>query len=99
MDRPEGREIAFAVLDEVVATAGAYGISLDPGRMRAKVEHVLVHQREHKASMLQDIEAGRPTEIETINGAVVRAAAAKGVSTPVTQTLANLVRLIDQPSA
>lgn len=45
--------------------------------------------------MLQDLSAGRPTEIETINGAIVRAADVAGVKAPVTATLADLVRLME----
>jgi 2-dehydropantoate 2-reductase len=43
--------------------------------------------------MLQDRLAGRRTEIEAINGQVVREAAALGVPAPVVATLADLVRL------
>ncbi len=45
--------------------------------------------------MLQDRLANRPTEIEAINGAVVRAGEAADVPTPVTSTLADLVRLAE----
>lgn len=98
LDCPAGREIAFAVVGETVVAAAANGIIIDPVGIKAKIEHALAHQREHKASMLQDIEAGRRSEIETINGAIVRAAEAKGVETPITRTLANLVRMIDRPA-
>jgi 2-dehydropantoate 2-reductase len=96
MDAPAGRSIAEAVVGEVVATAAAAGIGLDPERIAAKVDFALANHRGHKASMLQDLLAGRPTEIEAINGAVARAAAAAGIATPVTSTLADLVRLIEQ---
>jgi len=97
LDTQAGRAIAFAVVDETIATAAAQGLALDASRIRGKIEYVLVHHRGHKASMLQDLEAGRRTEIESINGAVVRAAQAAGVATPVTAALANLLRLIEQP--
>ena len=99
LDSAEGRDIAFGIVAETVATAAAYGIVIDPDSITAKIEHALAHQRQHKASMLQDVEAGRRTEIETINGAIVRAAQAKGVATPITRTLANLVRMVDGSSA
>ncbi|MEY3905427.1 MAG: hypothetical protein RIR59_250, partial [Pseudomonadota bacterium] len=47
----------------------------------------------HLPSMLQDRLAGRTTEIEAINGAIVAAAAAKGLTAPVTQALADLIRM------
>jgi len=46
----------------------------------------------HRSSMLQDIERGRPTEIEAINGAVAARGAALGVPTPLNAALARLVR-------
>jgi 2-dehydropantoate 2-reductase len=45
--------------------------------------------------MLQDRERGRPTEIESINGAIAREGARLGVPTPVCDTLADLVRIIE----
>ncbi|MEH3108007.1 MAG: 2-dehydropantoate 2-reductase [Sphingomonas fennica] len=97
MDTPAGRRIAMAVVDETVATAAAEGLTLDRAGIAAKIDHALAHHRGHKASMLQDRLAGRATEIETINGAIVARAAAAGVPTPVTATLADLVRLIEAP--
>ena len=93
MDTEAGRRIAAAIVGEVVATAAAKGISVDADRIGSKVDFALTHHRQHKASMLQDRLAGRRTEIESINGAVAREAAALGVSTPVTATLADLVRM------
>lgn len=96
MDVPPGRRIAALVVAEVVATAAAHGMKLDRARIDGKLDFALRNHRSHKASMLQDRLAGRPTEIEAINGAVVRAAEAAGVSAPVTATLADLVRLTGQ---
>lgn len=95
MDAPPGHRLAAAIVGEVVATAAAKGIHMDRARVDKKVAFALANHRNHKASMLQDRLAGRRTEIETINGAIVRAAEAVGVATPVTATLADLVRLIE----
>ena len=48
--------------------------------------------RNHESSMLQDLRAGRPTEIEALCGAVERLAGELGVETPVVSALAILVR-------
>ena len=47
----------------------------------------------HKTSMLQDLEMGRPLEIEAILGAVVEMAGWVGVATPLSQAMLALVRL------
>lgn len=95
MDEAPGRRIAAAVVAEVVETAAAKGIRLDRTRIDAKIAFALANHHGHKASMLQDRLAGRATEIETINGAIIRAAEAAGITTPVTATLADLVRLLE----
>ena len=49
-----------------------------------------------KASMLQDIEAGRRTEIEVINGAVVEAGARHGVPTPLNSAMVWMVSALQE---
>jgi 2-dehydropantoate 2-reductase len=93
LDTPEGRRIASAVLDETIATAAALGIAMDRERLVAKTDFALANHRTHKPSMLQDRLAGRPTEIESINGAIERFAAQAGVDVPTTRLLADLVRM------
>ncbi|CAO3440251.1 2-dehydropantoate 2-reductase (EC 1.1.1.169) [Azospirillum endophyticum] len=89
---PETRGLAVMIVDEVCRTAAAAGVKVDRDHVQAVVAHAMEHHTHHKPSMLQDILAGRTTEIETINGAVVRRAAALDVGTPVTSTLLRLVR-------
>ncbi len=96
MNSAEGRRIATSVAGEVAAVAHASGIAVDTAAILARIDHALSTHGPHKASMLQDRLAGRPTEIEAINGAVVRAGLALGVATPVTATLADLVRMMTQ---
>lgn len=93
LDTPEGRRIAMQVIDETIATAAALGISMDRNRLIAKTDFALANHRTHKPSMLQDRLGGRPTEIESINGAIERFAAQAGVEVPTTRLLADLVRL------
>ena len=89
------RRVADGIVDEVVATALASGIAVDAKRIAAKIDFALAHHGSHKASMLQDRLAGRATEIESINGEIVRRAQRLGIATPVTATLADLVRAME----
>lgn len=92
---PEGRDLALRIVGEVTAVARANGVAADPDKPSRNVLHAIAHHRGHKPSMLQDVLAGRPTEIEAINGAVVTAARKAGVPAACTQVMATLVRLID----
>ena len=90
----DGPMLARTVVSEVVAVARASGVDADAAACHASVAHAIAHHRGHKPSMLQDVLAGRPTEIETINGEVVARARAAGVPVPHTALLLGLVRLI-----
>ena len=99
IDNAPGRRIAVNVVDETVRVAAASGIDLDRERIVATVDQALREHAHHKASMLQDREHGRRTEIETINGAIAREGARLGVPTPVCDTLTDLVRTIELAAA
>ncbi len=74
------RELARAVMEEVIETAAGIGV-----RIRISAQKRLEGAAQvggHKTSMLQDIEAGRPIEIEPIVGAVIELAEKVGVRTP-----------------
>lgn len=89
----ESREMIRLSVEEGVATARANGVEIEADPIHALTEISMTDHADHEASMLQDIKAGRRTEIDSINGAIVRAAQAKAVSTPVMATLWRLVRL------
>ena len=78
---------------ECVAVAQARGIDLTFDEMRAFAQATYYNQH-HYVSMCQDMHNKRPTEIETINGYIVREGRRLGVPTPVNETLYHLVRLI-----
>lgn len=95
LDNPSGLRIAKAIIAEAVAVARADGIELDATKIEVDVCSALKDHAAHKASMLQDREAGRLTEIDMINGAIVREGERAGIPTPVCATLTDLVRLIE----
>nr|WP_054931568.1 2-dehydropantoate 2-reductase [Paraburkholderia caribensis] len=95
----DSKSLALTVAAEVVSVANASGVSADLNTCSTNIVHAIEQHRGHKPSMLQDVLAGRKTEIEGINGAVVDVARKLSVSVPHTETLAKLVRLIDARNA
>jgi 2-dehydropantoate 2-reductase len=84
-------ELVHALVDEGTAVAAAAGVTLreDPWEMNV---HATRRGFAHYPSMLEDVEAERPTEIELITGALVREAARLGVFVPLHTALGALVR-------
>lgn len=97
-DSADIRAIAYDIVREAVATAHAAGVNVDEARIRASMEHAYADHRAHRPSMLQDLLAGRRTEIDAINGAIAGHAHRHGVAVPVIETLARLVRAREQAS-
>jgi 2-dehydropantoate 2-reductase len=83
--------VMSSILREVVAVAKAQGITLDYDERWSAITGLLEKAIGGKASMLQDVEAGRRTEIEVINGAIIEAGRRHGVATPVNQTMTSLI--------
>ncbi|MDG4906969.1 2-dehydropantoate 2-reductase [Mesorhizobium sp. WSM4898] len=86
------KSLMAAILKEVVAVAKAQGISLDYDERWAAITGLLEKAVGGKASMLQDVEARRQTEIEVINGAIVDAGKRTGVATPVNETMVWMIQ-------
>ncbi|HUG26064.1 ketopantoate reductase family protein [Piscinibacter sp.] len=90
---PPARALAHRIASEVLAVAAADGVRVDEPGLHGMLDHALEHHLAHKPSMLQDLLAGRQTEIDAINGEVLRAASRLGIPTPCTEALDALVRL------
>jgi 2-dehydropantoate 2-reductase len=88
----EMRALVDDTAREVVAVARARGHDVDPDERVAYIHDLLAEVPEAKGSMVQDIEADRPTEIDFINGAVVRAGDDAGVPVPINRALVALVK-------
>jgi len=92
------RDGVLAVMDDVVAecqaVAQADGVQV-PGDARAAVRSLAGTMPAQYSSTAQDLMRGRPTEIDHLNGYVVRRGAALGVPTPVNRVLHTLVKLVE----
>ena len=90
---PPTRDLAWAVMAEGRAVADAQGITLD-----LSPEDLFDHAARrdvaygHKPSMLQDVEAGRETEIDFLNGAIVAFGERHGDDAPLNRALTQLVK-------
>ncbi len=92
-DGPE-RSLMLALIDEVIAVAHAEGVNLGPDDI-ASWDDVLSRQPvDGWTSMLQDVDAGRPTEVEIFAGRVVSLGEQHGIATPYNQTMLWLLRAL-----
>lgn len=95
MTVPSLRRLAFGVAREVAAVARAEGVDVgELGDPTALVEQVCELTALNRCSMLQDLEAGRRTEIEHINGEMARRAG-PGAPAPLCEALTTLVRAVE----
>jgi 2-dehydropantoate 2-reductase len=88
-------EVQRAVVREVVAVAHADGQPLELDAALEAMERIATAMPAQFSSTAQDVARGKPSEIDHLNGFVVRRGAALGVPTPVNQTLHALVKLIE----
>ncbi|RAP77629.1 ketopantoate reductase family protein [Paenibacillus montanisoli] len=84
-------ELVDDLAAEAVAVAQALGYDIDREERIERIHTVLRNAGKGKSSMLQDAEAKRKTEVEVVNGAIVRAAAQTGVPVPLNMAMAALV--------
>lgn len=77
---------------EAVEVANARGLSLDAEQVLAAVNEVADATGDDQSSMLVDLQAGIRTEIDAINGAVIKEARRCGIPVPANQMVASLIR-------
>lgn len=90
-ERADIRELVRGLVAEGRAVADALGVELDsdPDEL---IDHATRVAHDHKASMLQDVEARRPTEVDFLNGGISRFGREQGIETPLNDALWALVR-------
>ncbi len=80
---------------ECIAVAEESGVNLDASATMARVKDVARRTASNRSSMLMDLLGERRTEIDAINGAVVRRGRELGVAVPVNETLTHLVHALE----
>jgi len=95
--RPAARELLSLAAGEAAAVGLAQGLRLPFDDPVAAAEEVARRTAANHSSMFQDVQRGRPSEIDAICGAVVEAGQRVGVPTPVNRTLWLLVAALGAP--
>ncbi len=91
---PEASRLMEAAMKEVIRLAGAEGVALKEEDIREWGRIMSGLSPEGKTSMLQDVEAGRRTELEMFGGKVVELAARHGLPVPVNETLYRILTVM-----
>ena len=99
-----GRLLEFqdlkSIMDDLVAEGAAVaakkGVTLTFPDPLQTVFDVAGKTAKNRSSMLQDFDRGNRTEIDFINGAIVREGSILGINTPVNKTIAGLVRTMER---
>jgi 2-dehydropantoate 2-reductase len=92
LKRESALQIADQAVDECLAVMAAKGIPPPHHSPHDRYRQVLAATSANRSSMCQDIVRGAKTEIESINGAVVREGNNFGVPTPINKTLCSLIK-------
>jgi len=92
--RPALRAMAETIAAEGEAAARAERVGLPYASAAGATFETARATAENRCSMLQDLQNGRPTEIEYLNGAIVRVAESYGLSSPANRAVATLVRAV-----
>ena len=92
LKRPPLTEAAEILVDEASAVASAYGYDL--AGIHRTLKDTVAATAENRSSMLQDVEVGRPTEVDAIYGSLIAAGRAGGLATPALTVIDALVRTV-----
>jgi 2-dehydropantoate 2-reductase len=93
------RTLMRTIVEELVAVGRADGVALDFEFVLTQVMDLAAGFPRAISSTGQDIAAGRPTEIDDLNGYVVRRGRALGVPTPLNETLQRMIKVLEEAPA
>lgn len=87
-------DFAINVMKEVQAIAKAEGVRNTESMINETIEHLHTMIPEGKTSMLQDVEAGRKTEVEMFAGTVIKLGKEFGIPTPYNKIIKEMIEII-----
>ena len=96
LESVEAKAVMADLVAEAIAVAEASGVRIAYDDPLAAVYDVAGRTGANRSSMLQDFDKGRETEIDFMNGAIVREAAAKGLDVPVNLTITRLIKMLER---
>jgi 2-dehydropantoate 2-reductase len=95
MQVPGAKDVVANVVGECIAVARACGVEMSEG-MTPKVVALSTTMPDQRSSTAQDLARGKPTEIDFLNGYVVRKGAEHGIPTPTNLALQVMVKLAER---
>jgi 2-dehydropantoate 2-reductase len=90
---PDGNVLAHEIADETIVVASHNGIEVDADKVHNLIDYACVNHTWHRTSMLQDLNHGRMTEIDALNGYISETAKQHGVAVPLNTMMARLIGL------
>lgn len=96
VEQSDLRALLDAVVKEAVSAANAAGVGLSAEDLARRAVEVARRTAENRSSMLQDVERGRPTEIDAITGELLMAASRAALDLPYVRRLDALVRGLER---
>jgi 2-dehydropantoate 2-reductase len=95
LEQPTAQRLIVRIVEEAYGVATAHGVRLEPATAAAYRDllftRLIPDTAAHQSSMLQDLRRGKPTEIEALNGAMVRLGEPRGVPAPANALVTRLV--------
>jgi 2-dehydropantoate 2-reductase len=92
----DARDLMEALMREVIELAGVLGINLVEEDLQKWYGFLMQLSPEGKSSMLQDVEAGRKTEVDIFSGKICELGRRYGIATPVNRTVLQIIRVLER---
>jgi 2-dehydropantoate 2-reductase len=93
-----GKSLCRAIVEELVPVAQAAGVPLEMDDAFAYLDQLANAAVEHIGSTTVSLQNHELTEIDTMNGAIVREGLSRGIPTPVNETITQIIKLTEQTS-